>query len=98
MSKEGEKYKDITLTHLEEFANAGYRTLCFAYTEITEDFYSIWNEAFIKASNVLNNRENAIDDIAKQIEMNLTLLGATAVEDKLQDQVSIHYKLLIIFV
>jgi magnesium-transporting ATPase (P-type) len=88
LSRKGEQYKDITLKHLEEFANTGYRTLCFAYSEISENFYSSWNEKFVKASNVLTNREVAIDEVAKLIEVNLILLGATAVEDKLQDQVS----------
>lgn len=79
------------MLHLEEFANAGYRTLCFAYVEISEHFYTNWNEEFVKASNVLTNRDFSIDEVAKLIETNLILLGATAVEDKLQDQVS--YKL-----
>jgi len=63
--------------------------LCFAYAEISEDTYSVWNEEFLKAGNVLTNREGAIDEVAKLIEVNLILLGATAVEDKLQDQVSL---------
>jgi len=90
LSDVGAQYKDETLTHLEEFANAGYRTLCFAYAEISEDVFTKWNEEFIKASNVLTNREATIDDTAKLIEKNLILLGATAVEDKLQDQVSLQ--------
>lgn len=85
----GEQYKDITLKHLEEFANAGYRTLCFAYSEISENFYNDWKVEFERASNALKNRDDAIDEIAKLIEINLILLGATAVEDKLQDQVCI---------
>ncbi|XP_050425545.1 probable phospholipid-transporting ATPase IA isoform X2 [Adelges cooleyi] len=80
-------YKDITLEHLDQFANAGYRTLCFAYAEISESFYKIWNEDFIKAANTLKGREEAIDEVAQKIEIELKLLGATAVEDKLQDQV-----------
>lgn len=84
---EGEKYKDATLAHLEEFANAGFRTLCFAYAEISQSSYTSWNEEFMNASNVLINREEAVEEVAKQIEINLILLGATAVEDKLQDQV-----------
>lgn len=88
LSKEGERYKETTLNHLDEFANAGYRTLCFAYAEIDEFLYADWNEEFIKASNALVNRDAAIDEVAKLIEINLILLGATAVEDKLQDQVS----------
>lgn len=61
--------------------------MCFAYAEISENFYNNWNEEFVKASNVLTNRDFAIDEVAKLIETNLILLGATAVEDKLQDQV-----------
>lgn len=80
-------YKDMTLIHLDEFASTGYRTLCFAYVEISENFYSTWNAEFVKASNVLTNREITIDNVAKLIEKDLILLGATAVEDKLQDQV-----------
>lgn len=87
MSKDVEQHKETTLAHLEEFANNGYRTLCFAYAEISENFYANWSEEFIKASNVLINREESIDEIAKLIEKDLILLGATAVEDKLQDQV-----------
>lgn len=87
MSTDIEQHKETTLTHLEEFANNGYRTLCFAYAKISENFYTSWNEQFIKASNVLTNREESIDKVAKLIEKDLILLGATAVEDKLQDQV-----------
>jgi len=71
--------------------------LCFAYAEIPEHTYSVWNEEFLKAGNVLTNREGAIDEVAKLIEVNLILLGATAVEDKLQDQVSLkQFKYLMI--
>lgn len=35
----------------------------------------------------VENREEAIETVAKLVENNLTLLGATAVEDKLQDGV-----------
>lgn len=62
--------------------------MCFAYAEISEHTYLDWNEEFLKAGNVLTNRDGAIDEVAKLIEVNLILLGATAVEDKLQDQVS----------
>ena len=35
----------------------------------------------------LNDREDAIEQVATVIETDLTLLGATAIEDKLQDGV-----------
>lgn len=36
----------------------------------------------------MQNREEKLSDAANLIENNLVLLGATAIEDKLQDQVS----------
>ncbi|CAG2061165.1 unnamed protein product, partial [Timema podura] len=45
-----------------------------------------WKETFYKASTSLQYRERKLEDAANLIENNLTLLGATAIEDKLQDQ------------
>lgn len=44
-----------------------------------------------KASTSMQNRETKIEDAANMIEKDLILLGATAVEDKLQDQVCLNY-------
>jgi hypothetical protein len=50
-----------------------------------------WNRTYYKASTALQYRERKLDDAANLIENNLILLGATAIEDRLQDQVS-HLK------
>lgn len=47
-----------------------------------------WKETYYKASTSLQYRERKLEDAANLIESNLLLLGATAIEDKLQDQVS----------
>ena len=47
-----------------------------------------WKETYYKASTSLQYRERKLEDAANLIENNLVLLGATAIEDKLQDQVS----------
>jgi hypothetical protein len=47
-----------------------------------------WKETYHKASTSLQFRERKLEDAANLIENNLILLGATAIEDKLQDQVS----------
>lgn len=47
-----------------------------------------WKDTYYKASTSLQFRERKLEDAANLIENNLILLGATAVEDKLQDQVS----------
>lgn len=46
-----------------------------------------WKNTFYKASTALQFRERKLEDAAQLIENNLTLLGATAIEDKLQDEV-----------
>lgn len=87
LAPNGQQYKDITLKHLEEFANEGLRTLCFAVADIPDDVYEQWKETYHKASTAIQNRERKVEDAASLIETNLILLGATAIEDKLQDGV-----------
>lgn len=87
MAPTGQEYKDITAKHLEDFANEGLRTLCFAYVDIPDDVYESWRETYHRASTAIQNRERKVEDAASLIETNLILLGATAIEDKLQDGV-----------
>ena len=63
----------------------GLRTLCIAVAEIEPDVYEEWKHTYYKASTSLQNREKKIEEAAELIERNLTLLGATAIEDKLQE-------------
>lgn len=81
------RYKDITLKHLEQFATEGLRTLCFAVVDISESSYQQWLEIYHRASTSLQNRALKMEESYELIEKNLQLLGATAIEDKLQDKV-----------
>ncbi|XP_016396997.1 phospholipid-transporting ATPase IA-like [Sinocyclocheilus rhinocerous] len=81
------RYKDITLKHLEQFATEGLRTLCFAVADISESSYQQWLEVYHRASTSLQNRALKMEESYELIEKNLQLLGATAIEDKLQDKV-----------
>ncbi|XP_036793793.1 phospholipid-transporting ATPase IA isoform X6 [Oncorhynchus mykiss] len=81
------RYKEITLKHLEQFATEGLRTLCFAVAEISESSYQQWLEVFHGAASALQNRTLKLEESYELIEKNLHLLGATAIEDKLQDKV-----------
>ncbi|KAL5387397.1 hypothetical protein DPSP01_003619 [Paraphaeosphaeria sporulosa] len=81
-------YVEVTLTHLEEYAAEGLRTLCLAMREIPENEFQDWYKIFTKAqTTVSGNRADELDKAAELIEHDLTLLGATAIEDKLQDGV-----------
>ncbi|XP_035282021.1 probable phospholipid-transporting ATPase IA isoform X1 [Anguilla anguilla] len=81
------KYKEITLTHLAQFATEGLRTLCYAVADISEGSYQEWMEVYHRAATALHHRALKMEESFELIEKNLQLLGATAIEDKLQDNV-----------
>ncbi|XP_024939743.1 probable phospholipid-transporting ATPase IA isoform X3 [Cephus cinctus] len=80
-------FRESTLSHLESFATEGLRTLCFAVADIPENRYQWWREIYHKASISVVDREAKLEDAANLIETKLTLLGATAIEDQLQEGV-----------
>ncbi|KAF9076326.1 phospholipid-translocating ATPase [Rhodocollybia butyracea] len=79
--------KDQTEMHLSEFANAGLRTLTLAYKVIPDQDYEAWSNRYHEATVALNDREEMIDAVSDELEQHVKLLGATAIEDKLQDGV-----------
>lgn len=82
------KYIDETKEHLKQFAADGLRTLCCAYKIIEEEEYSQWAERFNEASCSIQNHDESVELVCNEIESNLFILGATAIEDKLQVGVS----------
>ncbi|KAK4053823.1 hypothetical protein OIV83_001479 [Microbotryomycetes sp. JL201] len=82
-----EEVKKVTDGHLEDFANEGLRTLCLAYKPLEEKEYDIWEREFHEATTLIEGREAAIERVSEKLETNLILLGATAIEDRLQDGV-----------
>lgn len=88
LANSGRMFEEKTREHINEYADAGLRTLVLAYRELTEDEYANFNEKFMEAKNSINtDRDEKIDAAAELIEKDLVLLGATAVEDKLQNGV-----------
>ena len=79
--------KDQTTKDMEAFANNGLRTLCISYRYLEEDEYLNWSRTYDAATNAIDNREEAIDQANELIEHSLLILGATALEDKLQEGV-----------
>ena len=77
-----------TLLHLEEYAAEGLRTLCLAYREVPEQEFREWWQVYNSAATTVSGaRAEELDKAAELIEHDLVLLGATAIEDKLQDGV-----------
>lgn len=79
--------KDQTDDALEEFANKGLRTLCLAYKDLSFEEYDDWAHRYHEASVSLDQREEKMEELASALERDLVLLGATAIEDRLQDGV-----------
>uniref|UniRef100_A0A7N5JAW5 Phospholipid-transporting ATPase n=1 Tax=Ailuropoda melanoleuca TaxID=9646 RepID=A0A7N5JAW5_AILME len=78
------KYMEETLCHLEYFATEGLRTLCVAYADLSEREYEEWLKVYQEASTILKDRAQRLEECYEIIEKNLLLLGATAIEDRLQ--------------
>ncbi|KAK2986132.1 hypothetical protein RJ640_024681 [Escallonia rubra] len=85
LARNGSDFEDRTKEHVKEYADAGLRTLVLAYRELNEEEYNGFNEEYNMAKNSMSaDREEMVEAIAEKIEKDLILLGATAVEDKLQ--------------
>uniref|UniRef100_A0A8C3SAH7 Phospholipid-transporting ATPase n=1 Tax=Chelydra serpentina TaxID=8475 RepID=A0A8C3SAH7_CHESE len=78
---------DKTRIHVDEFALKGLRTLCVAYRRFTAEEYQEIDRRLHEARTALQQREERLADVFNFIEKDLELLGATGVEDKLQDKV-----------
>lgn len=83
----GQGISEDTLVHLEDYATEGLRTLCLASRNISEAEYQKWSAMYDSAAAQIHGRAEALEKVAEVIERDLILLGATAIEDKLQDGV-----------
>lgn len=85
-------FEDQTKEHIHKYAEAGLRTLVIACRELGLEEYKMWELKFQKAkASLTEGRDVLMDELADKIERNLILLGATAVEDKLQKGVSTEF-------
>ncbi|KAF8507334.1 phospholipid-translocating ATPase [Hysterangium stoloniferum] len=84
---ESQEFKTTTQRDLDEFASDGLRTLCLAYKVIPDSIYEEWATRYHNATIALHHREELVDEVSAELEQDLRLLGATAIEDKLQDGV-----------
>ena len=79
-----------TKEHLDHFAKQGLRTLCFGLKYISRENYNIWENKYKEMKHkTLENKiyQKDLDKVVNYLESNITLLGVSALEDKLQDEV-----------
>uniref|UniRef100_A0A8C9VUK2 Phospholipid-transporting ATPase n=1 Tax=Scleropages formosus TaxID=113540 RepID=A0A8C9VUK2_SCLFO len=77
-----------TSEHLNEFAGEGLRTLALAYRDLDEDFFQGWMQRLREACSLVEKREDLLASLYEEMEREMTLLGATAIEDKLEQGVA----------
>ncbi|XP_077333660.1 phospholipid-transporting ATPase VD [Lithobates pipiens] len=77
----------LTQRHLDRYARSGLRTLCIAKKVMNDGEYSEWLQSHFLAETSIDNREELLYESALRLETNLTLLGATGIEDRLQEGV-----------
>lgn len=90
LTKDGQDFVGVTMDHIKRYAEAGLRTLVVAYRELAEEEFRSWEKEFATAqTSVTADRDELVEAAAEKIERDLILLGATAVEDKLQKGVNV---------
>lgn len=76
-----------TLRDLDVYAREGLRTLVVAVRELQPAEVQQWAAAYKTASTAIVERANKVAALAESLEKDLVLLGATGIEDRLQQGV-----------
>ena len=72
---------------LKLFAEQGWRTLVLSFKVLSKREYDEYEKLINEANEDIVNREKSLKEAFEAIEKDLVLIGATAVEDKLQEEV-----------
>lgn len=87
-SDDEKELRSVTLEHLKIYSREGLRTLVCAHRELSRAEYDDWSRKYhLAITSVGADRDQRVEDACNLIENNLSLVGATAIEDKLQDDV-----------
>ena len=84
-SKNSKEYKYI-MNKVNDYSSKGLRTLLIGYRELNLEEFNKFNEKYLLLLEDMeeNNNQNEIYKLYEEIENNINLIGATAIEDKLQ--------------
>ncbi|KAM6475804.1 phospholipid-transporting ATPase VB [Liasis olivaceus] len=87
MEKRIRRVRTETQKHLDLYARDGLRTLCIAKKVLSEDEFQKWLNFRHEVETAVDNRDELLMEAAQHLESKLTLLGATGIEDRLQEGV-----------
>lgn len=86
--KDSLEKKEKINQNLIDFSVKGYRTLVLAKKEMTSQEAEEFEKRYNTARCALADREKRLEDLAEELEAGMDLVGATAIEDKIQEGVS----------
>ena len=87
LDKTHSEYLDKVSRDLLAFSEKGLRTLVLGYKIIEEPEFNTFKAMYDEASCSVDSREEKIKKVAEMIECKINILGCTAVEDSLQEEV-----------
>jgi len=85
--REHDKFIEQTKNYIDAFSKEGLRTLMLTKKDVSEREYSAWLVKWQAAERTMTMREEAIMKVSAEIEQDMTLVGSTAIEDRLQEDV-----------
>ena len=77
-----------TKQYLKNYSTYGLRTLMLAYKELSREEYDEWNNKYESVKKSPTFKEEDILKLYDEIERDFNVLGSTAIEDQLQDNVN----------
>nr|XP_006825887.1 PREDICTED: LOW QUALITY PROTEIN: probable phospholipid-transporting ATPase IF-like [Saccoglossus kowalevskii] len=87
--------KNDAIEHMSHYAVDGLRTLCISEKYLTEEEVEKFDMKLNSARSALEDRDKKLAEAYDEVENNLHLLGATAIEDKLQEKYALVLELCI---
>lgn len=81
------KFEEEVEAFLNTASKQGLRTLLMGMRVMEENEVAEFNKKCLDAEKDLKNKDKLLDQIYSDVERDIVLLGATAVEDRLQDEV-----------
>lgn len=76
-----------TETHIQTYSSKGLRTLVIGVRDLSSLEFEQWQSSYEVASTALMGRASLLRKVANNVEHHLAILGASAIEDKLQQGV-----------
>ena len=80
-------FESDLIDHLKQFACEGLRTLVMGKRTIPAEEWAKWSAELNEANLALEGRKERLSELAAEIEKGLEIIGASAIEDKLQEDV-----------